>query len=81
MTALSDIQAAIRAAGPVRAGCKRTVVIHPFTLQAVHAEQRVLESAVNPAIFGIPIVETGEFRGWDLCDIDERGHAHPVEPA
>ncbi len=70
MTALAEIQSAIRQAGPVPDGYARSVLIGPSARASIVAQACVDNDPPNvpSGIMGTPVAETEMFPGWALVE-------------
>ena len=78
MSALRDIRAAVKAAPPLRRGWERIIFLGLSAEKAVSAEMNIRDED-DPRIGGIEVVNTIEFAGWALREIDPKGQWHEVD--
>lgn len=78
MTAVEDIRAALKAAGPVARGRDRVLLVGNSAQLAIWCELYCLHRHPDPQIDGIPMRSTLEFDGWAIRDVDAAGVWHEV---
>lgn len=71
MTALTDISKALGTMPPVEKGKRRFVLVGESAMRALQADMDPPDkptSIGNASIGQFPIVETTEFKGWEIVD-------------